>query len=319
MTDIYLSGRFSVDAKIEKAWLKRTGCKHRCFSYAFVHKEGALMYNKRVEAALHVCEKAKINIMMDSGAHTLIVMQKASKKRGEAAKRRQAFDIEAKRKHLFTEYCKYVKANSTKWAWYVTLDFKQDQKIIYAMQQAFAKEGLSPVPVYHGDSSLDWLRKHQDMGHNFICIGGAHLHPGKKGLDYYLDKVFNYGAKHGLEYHGLALTSLDIIMSWPFRSVDSSTWSRTAAFGMIVMPDVRRRKLFNIHVSDRNTSNPVTHHNMTTVQKEALSELMKNHGFDLSAMHTSVDLRHDWNGWVMSNLDQFGVIQTKKKTWGTLL
>lgn len=324
-TSIYLSGRFTVDADVEKAWLSRTGCKHRCFSFAFVGPlsipgQSLIKFNPKVAAALKVCEDQKINIMMDSGAHSLHgIERQAIAKRTATAKAKQKFDINELRKYMFDVYCAYCRENKHKWAFYVTLDFRKKQEIIYQMQKDFEREGLAPTPVYHGDSSIDWLRKHKDMGHDFVCIGGATFHPGKGGLDYYFDKVFNFGAKHGMEFHGLAFTSLDIIMSWPFRSIDSSTWSRTAAFGMILIPDVRRRKFLNLHISDRRSSNQNSHLDMSSKQKDKIAELLKFHGFDLKAMHKSEVERHDWNGYVMSNLDKFDVMPRLKRRWESLL
>lgn len=320
-TQIYLSGRFTVGAAIEKAWLKRTGCKHRCFSFAFVCpvKIPGMAFNKKVAAALKHCEDSKVKIMMDSGAHSLHTIDRASAKRNVNAKKKQTMDITQLQKLMFDEYVKFCHAGKKKWAFYVTLDFKKEQSVIYQMQKDFAVQELAPTPVYHGDSNIDWLKKHLDMGHKFICIGGATLHPGKSGLAYYFDKVFNFGAKHGISYHGLAFTSLDIIMTWPFKSVDSSTWSRCAAFGMIVIPDIARRKFFNVHVSTRGSSNQNSMNHMTRSQKGELKELLATHDFDLKAMRSSEIERHDWNGFVMSNLAKFGVTQNSKRTWDNIL
>jgi hypothetical protein len=157
------------------------------------------------------------------------------------------------------------------------------------------------------------------MGHRFICIGGIRLHPGKDGWRYYFEHIFNFGAKHGLEYHGLAMTSFEMIKRYPFKSVDSSTWSRTAAFGMIIIPDVRREKFLNFHVSSRRSSNPNTHHDMSRKQKEQFAELLAFHDFELKEMKDSESARHNWNGFVMSNLDKFGLVQESYKGWKSIL
>lgn len=322
LAEIYLSGRFTLGRKIEKAWLKRSGCKHRCFSFAFINpdKTPGTTFNKKLQAALEVCEKdPKVKIMLDSGAYSLHQYQRAMSKRTENAKKKQALDIPAIQAAMFEAYVKFCLEHRKKWEFYITLDYKTDQAVIYQQQQNFLARGLEPTPVYHGDSDLDWLLRHKDMGHKYICIGGARLHPGKAGLRYYFDKVFNFGAKHGLVYHGLAFTSLDIIMTWPFKSVDSSTWSQCAAYGMLVVPDIARRKFFNIHVSTRGSSNQNSMNNMTRAQKGELKELLAVHDFDLKVMRTSEVERHDWNGYVMSNLDKFGVTQNSKKLWTNLL
>lgn len=50
---IYLSGRFTTDTKKELAFLKATGCKFRCFSFANV-VEDQMWYQEGVAEALKV-------------------------------------------------------------------------------------------------------------------------------------------------------------------------------------------------------------------------------------------------------------------------
>jgi hypothetical protein len=79
------------------------------------------------------------------------------------------------------------------------------------------------VPVFHGDSSIDWIRKYHDLGHNLIAIGShKSMRASRKQLAEYLHEVFNLGAKLGVEFHGLAMTSPWIMLTFPWASVDSS-------------------------------------------------------------------------------------------------
>jgi hypothetical protein len=324
MVNIYLSGRFSLTAKKEAAWLKRTGCKYRCFSFAVVDPEG-INYSEEVSKALTVCEKRKVSIMMDSGAFSLHMLTNASKKRGASAKAKQSFNVEELQKDMYKRYVKYCLANKEKWEFYVTLDFKRSQPVIYKMQQQFLRDRLAPMPVFHGDSPLDWLHKHMDMGHKYIAIGGGSLHKGS--LHYYLDKVFDFGAKHNLEFHGLALTSMKLITQFPWRSVDSSTWSRCAAFGHIIIPDFKHLCFYNVHVSERESKGSKAGYNqMSAINKDKLRAMLKDHGFDVDAMRDGVkgeEERHDWNGYMYSNLDKFGMdwewMASRKVEWESLI
>lgn len=322
MTNIYLSGRFSITAKKERAWLKRTGCKHRCFSFAVTDPLG-INYSKEVVKALDVCEKKKINIMMDSGAHSIHVLTRSSRKRGAKAKTKQAVDINVLQQAMYERYVKYCHENKKKWSFFVTLDFKRDQNVIYKMQQQFRKDGLEAMPVIHGESKLEyWIKKHYDMGHRYMCLGGASFHRGS--MAEYFDTAFNLGAKLSIKYHGLAFTSLTYITQWQWESVDSSTWSRCAAFGQLVFPDFKRNRFYNVHVSDRECKG-VQHslNKMRPIHQQALKTQMAQHGFDLDAMRTSEEERHDWNGFVYSNLAKVGLdwdaALERKVTWASLI
>lgn len=325
MTNIYLSGRFSITAKKERAWLKRTGCKYRCFSFAVVDPKG-LNYAPEVAKALAMCEKKKINIMMDSGAHSLHVLTRSTKKRGTKAKAKQQISVDQLQQQMFRRYVKYCHANKDNWAFYVTLDFKRSQPVIYEMQKHFEHFGLAPMPVVHGESNLEyWIKKHYDMGHRYIALGGASFHRGT--LDYYFDTAFDLGEKLGIKYHGLAFTSLKMITYWPWESVDSSTWSRCAAFGQITLPDVRRMRFYNIHVSERHCPGLAnSYNNMSRQNKARIDGMLKEHGFDIKAMRDGANgeaERHDFNGYVYSNLQRFGLDWDKaamrKVTWESLI
>jgi hypothetical protein len=314
---IYLSGRFSISAKKEAEWLKRTGCKHRCFSFATVDPKG-VTYSKEVAAALAMAEKKKINIMFDSGAHSLHVLTRSSKTRGKKAAVKQSFDIDKLQRQMYKRYVHFCSMHKDRWSFFVTLDFKRDQKIIYKMQKQFLKDGLKPMPVVHGESDINyWIKKHADMGHKYIALGGASFHKGS--IDFYFDKAFELAEKLGLEYHGLAFTSLKYIVGWPWKSVDSSTWSRCAAFGQLVFPDFKNLRFYNVHVSEKQCDVKTSYNTMSKYNKDKLTRYLKDHGFDIKAMRDGSkgeEERHNWNGWMYSNLIQ--LMKEHGTDWNTL-
>lgn len=314
---LYLSGRFTTDTKIESAWLKITGNKYRCFSFANV-VPGQMWYNDGVKAALKVCEEKKVGIMMDSGAHSLHKLASASKRRNTRASEKQAVNIEQVKDAMFKEYVKLCTKRKKLWNFYVTLDFIRHQPSIYAMQLRFEKEGLKPVPVYHGDHELDWVLKYVDRGYDLIGVGNSKdFRKGYKGYRYYLDRLFDLGAKHNIRYHGLAVTSLSLMTMYDWWSADSSTWSKVATFGCLTFPDRDRNIIYNLHVSKRKSNGGVTSfNNLPRRQKEMITEVIKDLGFDLAPMR-EIDggetHRHTFNGFVFSNLDKLGVDFTKQR------
>ena len=313
---IYLSGRFTTGTKIEAAWLKRTGCKYRCFSFANVVK-GQMWYNKKSVQALEVCEKKDIGIMMDSGAHSLHKIEAESMRRGSRASGKQTIDIEEEKDKMFKDYVSYVKKNKKKWDFYVTLDFIRHQPSILAMQRKFEGVGLRPVPVYHGDHSLDWMLRYEGCDLFGIGIYRAFRGKGWRGTRFFLDQLFDFAAKHNFRLHGLAATSLSIMTMYPWWSVDSSTWSKSATFGCINYPDPDKNTIYNLHISERLTNSEVASYNtLQRKQQEMIEEHVKELGFDFKAMRRikgGEDERHNFNGWVFSNLDKVGIDFTKQR------
>lgn len=319
---IFLSGRFDVGDSIEKAWLARTGCKYRCFTFANLDKVST-QYNKRVIESLKVCEDQKISIMMDSGAAGLHNIQRAMASRNRLAVQKHSIDTTQIAEDMFQRYVKYCLKNKSKWTFYVTLDFKKHQPTIFAMQERFEKEGLRPCPVFHGDSTIDWLNKYADKGYKLIGLGtlaSARSRHSPKTYRYFLEKVFDRAAKLNLNLHGLAITSLSLMTQFPWWSVDSASWTKTASYGSLLFPNVEKNTIENIHVSTRSSSSAHSYGKMSKRHQQHITEHIATLGFDIKELREDVKARHDFNGWVFSNLN--AIIDYKKVEsvrWETLL
>lgn len=322
---IYLGGRFSTGTEIEQAWLDRTGCKYRCFSFANLHPE-AMNYSINTIEALDVCIKNKVGIMMDSGAFSFHEMTAQTKRRSKISDSKKTVDMEELQEQFYHNYVEYVKANKKKWDFYVTLDYRMHQPTILKMQKRFVKDGLLPVPVYHGDMGLEWLLKHKEMGCNLIATGlGKSIRGIRfKGRRYYFDRVFNFAAKHDIKIHGLAVTSLGLMTAYPFHSVDSATWVRSSIYGSIAFPDREKNVIYNLHVSKRHITTGVASYNtMPQKQKDMVKETIKDFGFSLKELRSDKDGlegRHMWNGKVFAHV--FDLIDTniqKHTEWEALI
>jgi hypothetical protein len=100
------------------------------------------------------------------------------------------------------------------------------------------RAGLSPLPCFHYGEPykyLDYYVKHYEyMALGVAGNAGAKLIP-------WLNECF---AKHicdengfpKLKVHGFAVTSLDIMMRYPWWSVDSTSWVLTGRMGSIFIP-----------------------------------------------------------------------------------
>ena len=325
---IYLSSRFTTNTELETDFLKRTGCRYRCFAYANLNPVFGPLFAERIVQSYEVCLARKIGIMMDSSAPAIHRMQQASKQRGKSADRKKAVDIEVLKEQMFQGYSAFCKENKDKWNFYITLDYKRHQPTIYAMQQRFHSIGLEPVPVYHGDDRLDWLSKHAAMGHKLICLATSRdLRSSYSKKRRYLDAVFNYGEKHGLQFHGLAFTSMAFLSFYPWFSVDSSSWSKMATYGTLCVPNYDRNLITSLHISVTPSKSPNSYNNLNARGKEGVRSLLRQYGFEYRILsERSVrgnHERHVFNGWVFSNLDKLGLDwasqRGKKVEWSGLL
>jgi hypothetical protein len=302
---IYLSGRFSTGTKIESAWLKRTGCKYRCFSFANLDPKCANFSNNCVEA-LEVCEKRKIGIMMDSGAFSFHKLAAQTRRRSKISDSKKDIDLEKLQSRMYRWYRDYCLENAGKWDFYITLDYKAHQPTIYAMHKRFIKDGLNPVPVYHGDMDVDWLKRYKDdFGSKF-------------------DRVFEAAAKYDLQIHGLAVTSLSLITAYPWFSVDSSTWTQSSIRGMITFPDRDKNTIYNLHISERHAKSPVASYNsLPRRQRSMIEATIKDFGFTLKELRDSklgLEGRSAWNGKIFSGVfDLIDTTKTRHTEWERLI
>lgn len=305
--DVYLSGGFDLNYDLQKQVLERSGSKHRCFSFAFLLPEN-IHYSNRVVECQKACEEAKVKIMLDSGAYSLHSISRASSKRGSSVKIKQSLDIEQLQREFYNKYIGYVKEKlkQKKLSFFVTLDYKKEQPLIYNMQHKFLKDGLNPTPVFHGDSPIYWLHKYIDLGHKFICIGSVKRKRRSKEQMFFFDEIFNFGEKYGVKYHGLATTNLEGMIKFPWKSVDSTSWTLAASYGCLMLPPNGFKSKFSlIHVSNKRASSSLVSYNQLSLsQRSTINEYVSSLGFDINKLRKSTFEREVWNAYIFANLKE---------------
>lgn len=253
--NIYLSGLVGSGIEGEHKLMEAIPAdkRYRCFTFYYLYpallagKENR--YLKTFEWAL----KNKIKIMMDSGAHTLQKFYEKGKK-ANFGKR----TLEETLEDMFQSYCQFCKKFEKKVDFYVTFDYQSNVDVTWKMTRRMKKLGLKPVPVFHGDQSVEWLGKYADEGYDYLGISGLNTTEkarfNKKAQMEYLDSCFRYIDHYkGKEYrtHGFATTKLELMFGYPWTSVDSSTWLQCAAYGKVICLNTKTRRLELIHTSRR--------------------------------------------------------------------
>jgi hypothetical protein len=103
---------------------------------------------------------------------------------------------------------------------------------------------LSPVPVVHYGTDLNWLRLYMEKGYPLIGLGGLVGSTGTADCIRWLDRAFELVCSGAdrlpmVKIHGFGVTAYDILVRYPWWSVDSSSWTKIAAFGGILVPHKR--------------------------------------------------------------------------------
>jgi len=330
----YLSGRFTgkqdTCGEREALWIKRTKCKTRCWSYAYICP-GAFFYRTGLWDAYKASMDAGVHIMMDSGAHSM----------HQFSRKGNVGDIERYRDETMKKYVDFVNKDKRLWDFYINFDYMIHAPTVFSIQKKLEGWGIRPTPVFHGDDGMDWLRKYIDMGHKLIAVSGGTLRGNWMDKRRYLDRVFAITEEHGILVHGLAFTSLSLALCYPFYSVDSSTWARSSAFGMILFVDPANQTMHNVHVSDRgvgqdsfnrkksvmgrlmsgrtSSGERATFNKMPESIRKVIRQQVTDNGFDFDKVRETADERETYNGWVYSHLEQLGAKPRQGKVlWETL-
>jgi hypothetical protein len=298
----FLAGWQASNTENELRLVKSGAITHRCFSFAnMVQVPGLPYFLPGTEEGYQVCMANGVGIMMDSGVFSYRTHKKFLTKSGKGLSSLPTDD------EYVQMYVKFCKKWAHKWSFYVTVDFGIVAEDNFRRHKLLEKMGIRPVPVYHGDEGLEYLGRYKDRGYDYICIGTAlRLRSTVKERRRYLDGVFEYGAKHGIAFHGLAVTTSWMILAYPWRSVDSSSWSRAAGYGNIIRFNESTGRIETIHVSSRTGkfSQYLPLRGMAFAKQ--LRRALEDEGYDFHELQTSHVERHEYNAFTMQKLAAVG-------------
>jgi hypothetical protein len=193
-------------------------------SYHYVENEGKRFWGKTIEDMLRANEK--VTLFLDSGAFS-------------AWTQKVSIDIH--------EYIEFIKRNQDHIHVYANLDVigiggKQPNaltaKATLKNQKIMEKAGLKPLPCFHFGEPLEYLDFYVE-NYDYLALGVA----GNSGstLIPWFDECFKNHIcdEKGfpkIKIHGFAVTSLKLMLRYPFYSVDSTSWVVTGRMGSIYIP-----------------------------------------------------------------------------------
>lgn len=197
------------------------------------------------------------------------------------------------------EYCDYIHENADIIDFPSVLDAIGDAEGTYRNQEEMERRGTKPLPCFHYGEPLDLL-EHYISKYEYITIGGM-VPISTPQLKLWLDDIWDRyltdeSGRPRTKVHGFGLTSLPLMMRYPWYSVDSSTWVQWAANGMILIPtrtgqlDVSskssRRKIPNQHLDS-----------MSPVETKQIEDEIRRFCVDPDRLRDLYYSRWAWNAW----------------------
>jgi hypothetical protein len=154
-------------------------------------------------------------------------------------------------------------------------------------------QGVNPLPVFHAHADPKYLLLYMEET-DYIAIGAISEMNVKQRL-YSLDKTWRKYLLDSKGYpkvkcHGFGLTATEIMVRYPWYSVDSMSWSLMGAYGSIYIPLKKNGKYDymstpgKIFVSTRSPSVRIegTHiQNLTAMEKKPILDYFEEKGFKL--------------------------------------
>ena len=130
------------------------------------------------------------------------------------------------------DYANWIKKWDKYFYKYPNLDVIGDPKKTLDNQHLLEAEGLKPMPVFHVNEPWEYLEHYLDK-YDYVALGG--IVPYSQRLSIlipWLIKAFKM-LPEGKKYHGFGVTGWKVLCSFPWDSVDSSSWAAGYRYGRI--------------------------------------------------------------------------------------
>lgn len=230
--------------------------------------------------------------MIDSGAHSLY--KKYTKQKHENS---FGFYETDEFWNYVDKYAEFIKQHINEITLYVSVDIIFQPELSWKVQKYLEDvHKLHPLPVFHSYEDFKWLYKYID-NYDYIGIGGIGQTVGKNTwIKSMGDPIFNIicdtpNRLPKVKVHGFAIGAPELILRYPFASVDSASWVIYGKYGGCIIPKIKGKDTYDytkppwlIKTSWRNwhINKPGTHiDNVTSIQRKEFIRYFEQRGFCL--------------------------------------
>ena len=176
--------------------------------------------------------KNKVNLFLDSGAFSAWT---------------QGVEIDIQ------EYIRFIKEHEEVIEVYANLDVigmggkqpnEKTAELTLKNQKIMEEAGLNPLPCFHYGEPMNYLEYYVE-NYDYLALGVAG-NVGKKLMPWldvcFADYICDKNGMPKIKTHGFAVTSLSLMLRYPWWSVDSTSWVVTGRLGCIYVPRYRNGK-----------------------------------------------------------------------------
>lgn len=215
--------------------------------------------------------KKKVSLFLDSGAYSAFAQNTSIN---------------------INNYIAFIKEHQDYIDVYANLDVIGDAEKTLENQKKMEAAGLHPIPCYHHGEDIKYLHFYVN-NYSYIALGGLVGGLGSSAMAEHLDKCFAIICDQSsclpkVKVHGFGMTSLELMLRYPWWSCDSTSWVLTGRFGGIFVPKLRNGEYlysenpFKINVSNRSPSSKEEGQHFFTMSKmeqEVILEYFQERGY----------------------------------------
>ncbi len=137
-------------------------------------------------------------------------------------------------------------------------------------QRKLEDYGAVIQPVHHARDKDEWLIKYIEAGYDYIFLGGM-VPESTTYLRQWLDRIWeniltDKNGKPIVKVHGFGLTTAELMLRYPWYSVDSTSWIMASSTGSVYIPINGRLK--TISYSDQSSSVKKRGRHFSTISKQ---------------------------------------------------
>jgi hypothetical protein len=263
---------------------------HKLYSYAYAEE--------REKGWFTLSRENKVDLMIDSGAHSLYQLHVYSEGHRGTVSKGKGYDFYQSREFwdFVDQYAAFLKENQHLVTVYINVDVIFNPELSWKVLRYLEKEhGLHPLPVIHYGTDLKWLRRHLNRGYEYIGLGGLGQEVTRQQYIAWADRAFEMICDTPdklplCKVHGFAMTSLRLMLRWPWYSVDSTSWVMNSRMGSIFVPRKKNgewtydENAWKVVVSSRSPATKEAGQHFLTIspRERALAlEYIKEKGFRL--------------------------------------
>lgn len=197
------------------------------------------------------------------------------------------------------KYCDYIHKNADIIMFPSVLDAIGDPEGTWRNQEDMERRGVKPLPCFHYGEPIDLL-KHYVERYEYITFGGM-VPISTPQLRIWLDDLWERYLTHPdgrpkVKVHGFGLTSLDLMLRYPWYSVDSSTWVQWAANGMILIPT----RTGQLDVSNKSSRRKIPGQHLDSlkpIETNRIEQEIRGFCVDPDRLRELYYSRWAWNAW----------------------